>query len=63
MLGNSGFWVAPRDEEALCVAMTTLLGDPSVRERKARAAKVAADSLSWDRAAASTTRALCELVA
>lgn len=61
LLPNAGFFVAPRDVDALTAAMRTLMDDPRVREQQSRAALAATAQLSWERAAQSTWQALQEI--
>ena len=63
LLGEGGFFVAPRDEPALVTAMRALADDPLLREAKGRAAKSAASRLSWKQAAKATFSAICEVAA
>lgn len=63
LLAEGGFWVAPRDEDALVSAMAQLLDDDTLRRRMGAAALAAASRLSWSRAAKATYGALQEVAA
>ena len=63
LLAGGGFFVAPRDGDALERGMRTLLDEPETRRAMGVRARAQASRLSWDIAAASALGALREAVA
>lgn len=63
LLKDGGFFVAPRDEDALVTGMQALLDTPALRAALGERALAAARRLSWERAARSTWDAIQEIVA
>ena len=63
LLAGGGFFVAPRDGDALERGMRTLLADPDARRTMGACALAQASRLSWDTAARAALGALREVVA
>jgi len=57
VVGDAGIMVPPTDEEALCRAIATLVGDDEMRQRLAGQALARAATFSWARCAADTIAA------
>jgi alpha-1,3-rhamnosyl/mannosyltransferase len=63
LLPGGGYFVAPRDVDALSAAMLSLLTDPTHRAACGRAALDGARKLSWTRAAQVTWQAIQDVAA
>lgn len=63
LLEGGGFFVEPRDEEALTGALETMLCDADARRRMGEVARSRADELSWDRCAREALSAIHEAAA